>query len=148
MLRKMRIASVNSRAMCASSAYVLIRPSRLLLLAVVIGLWFGSEQKCQASCGDYLVHHGDRQTLLTKHGDTGLPKQNPVSPCRGANCSRRSEVPPLPTRPTVETSISVEWACLLQQIRDQDDESSKWSLESDRVLARHTSHRLKRPPRA
>lgn len=75
-----------------------------------------------------------------------MPNGVPTTPCRGANCSRRSEVPPLPTRPTVETTV-MEWACVLQQIRDQNSDSSEWSLESGEVLARHLSHRLKRPPR-
>lgn len=130
-------------------SYLLRRTSRLALVAVLLGVWFGGEQTCHASCGDYLAHPGDpsSHSLLTTDG-SGSPHRLPTTPCHGANCSRRSEVPPLPTRPTVETTSSLEWACLLQQIRDQQDESSEWSLESDQVLARHLSHRLKRPPRA
>ncbi len=127
--------------------YFLRRTSRFALVAIVLGFWFGVEQTCQASCGDYLVHHGDQAHSLLPTGGSDTPHQMPTTPCRGANCSRRSEAPPLPTRPTVETS-SMEWACVLQQIRDQNSDSSEWSLESGKVLARHLSHRLKRPPRA
>ena len=85
--------------------------------------------------------------ILLPTDGSEVPHQKPTTPCRGANCSRRSETPPLPTRPTVETT-SMEWACVLQQIRDQNPDASEWSLESDNVLARHSSQRLKRPPRA
>lgn len=126
---------------------LLRRSSRLALVAVAFGFWLFSGQICQASCGDYLVHPNDPSQLARTKDGTGESRQTPTTPCRGANCSRRSEVPPLPTRPTVETNSSLEWACLMQQIRDQNSDSSEWSLESGKVLARHLSHRLKRPPR-
>lgn len=126
--------------------YLLRRTSRFALVAILLGCWFGGEQTCQASCGDYLVHHEDRADSVLPTDGSDNSHQMPTTPCRGANCSRRSETPPLPTRPTVETS-SMEWACVLQQIRDQNSDSSEWSLESGKVLARHLSQRLKRPPR-
>lgn len=126
--------------------YSLRRTSRFALVVIALGFWFGSEQTCQASCGDYLQHHGDQVHSLKPADGSDASHRTPTTPCRGANCSRRSETPPLPTRPTVETS-SMEWACVLQQIRDQNTDSSEWSLESGKVLARHLSHGLKRPPR-
>lgn len=126
----------------------LSKTSRIAVVAILLGFWFGREQTCEASCGDYLVHPGNQAHSLPPIDGSGDPHQMPTSPCRGANCSRRSETPPLPTRPTVETVSSLEWACLMQQIRDQDAPLSLWSLESEKVLAQHLSQRLKRPPRA
>lgn len=146
--REWRGTTISSPPMSPVQSYLLRRTSRLALVAVMFVFWFGGEQTCHASCGDYLVHPSDPSHSLLSKDRTDAPHRLPTTPCRGANCSRRSEVPPLPTRPTVETTSSLEWACLMQQIRDQHDESSKWSLESDKVLARHMSHRLKRPPRS
>ena len=122
--------------------YPLLRISRFAVVAALFGLWLISEQACQASCGDYLVHHGT-QAKSTDPANT--PHGMPTTPCRGANCSRRSETPPLPTRPTVETT-SVEWLCVIEQIGGQDDESHHWSLEFGSLMARHTSQLLDRPP--
>ncbi len=127
--------------------YSLHRTRRIALVAILLGFWFGGEKTCQASCGDYLVHPGNQAHSLPPTDGSGDPHQMPTSPCRGANCSRRSEVPPLPTRPTVETVSSLEWACLMQQIRDQDNELNRWSLESESLLAWHTSQPLDHPPR-
>lgn len=146
--RELKSTTISSPPMSPVQPYLLRRTSRLALVAVLLGVWIGGEQTCHASCGDYLVHPADPSHSLRPADGSGTPHRLPATPCRGANCSRRSETPPLPTRPTVETSSAVEWACLLQQIRDHQDESSEWSLESDQVLARHLSHRLKRPPRA
>ncbi|MBC7820246.1 MAG: hypothetical protein IAG10_25460 [Planctomycetaceae bacterium] len=123
--------------------YSLLRLSRFAVVAALFGLWLVSEQVCQASCGDYLVHHS---TQTHSADESSLPHGMPATPCRGANCSRRSETPPLPTRPTVETT-SVEWLCVIEQIRGQDDESHRWSLESAPLMARYTSQLLDRPPR-
>lgn len=133
--------------MSSSRTIPLLRLCRIACVAVVFGVWFGGEQACQASCGDYLAHPGEHADSRLASGTSDKSHPVPASPCRGANCSRRSETPPLPTRPTVETTVSVEWACLLQQIRDSQVITSGWLLESDKVLARHLSHRLKRPPR-
>ena len=143
MYHKLRTPSLPSSAMSLVRTYPLLRISRFAVVAALFGMWFVSEQACQASCGDYLAHHGT-QTQSTDPSNT--PHGMPTTPCRGANCSRRSETPPLPTRPTVETT-SVEWLCVIAQIRGQDDESHHWSLESESLLARHTSQLLDRPPR-
>ena len=145
--RKWRIAAVFSPTMSPIQSYSLRLTSRFALVVIALGFWFGSEQTCQASCGDYLQHHGDQVHSLKPADGSDASHRTPTTPCRGANCSRRSETPPLPTRPTVETTSSMEWACLMQQIRGQDDDSNRWSLESVPPLARHTSQLLDRPPR-
>ena len=129
--------------MSLTRTYPLLRISSFAVAVALLGLWFVSEQNCQASCGDYLVHHGSQAQSTDS---SNLPHDLPSTPCQGANCSRRSETPPLPTRPTVETTF-VEWLCLVEQIRGQDDESHTWSLESASLMARHTSQLLDRPPR-
>lgn len=121
----------------------LLRIRRIAVVAALFGLWLISEQACQASCGDYLVHPSSPTQSID---ESSIPIETPTAPCRGANCSRRSETPPLPTRPTVETS-TVEWLCVIEQIRGQDDGSHRWSLESGSLMARHTSQLLDRPPR-
>ncbi|MFM9965380.1 MAG: hypothetical protein ACKV2Q_29695 [Planctomycetaceae bacterium] len=121
----------------------ILRLCRLAVMAALLGLWLLGEQACQASCGDYLVHPSSPTQSLE---GASLPQETPTTPCRGANCSRRSETPPLPTRPTVETT-SVEWLCVIEQIRGQNDESHHWSLESGSLMAQHTSQLLDRPPR-
>ncbi len=129
--------------MSHARTYPLFRISRFVVVAALFGLWLASEQACQASCGDYLVHH---TTQSQANDDSSLPREVPTTPCRGTNCSRRSETPPLPTRPNVETT-SVEWLCVIDQIRGQNDESHRWSLESVPLMARHASQLLDRPPR-
>lgn len=121
----------------------LLRVHHLAVVVAVFGFWFLSEQACQASCGDYLMHH---DTQARAADGSRLPQHMPPAPCRGANCSRRSDSPPLPTRLTIETTAA-EWLCLFEQIRDQDNESAWWSLESDSLKARYTSQLLDRPPR-
>ncbi|GDY09816.1 hypothetical protein LBMAG52_33020 [Planctomycetia bacterium] len=142
LIHALSIAPLPSPTMSPVQTYLLRRTSRFALVAILLGFWFGGEQTCQGSCGDYLAHPGGQ----AQADGSDASHRMPAAPCRGANCSRRSETPPLPTRPTVETS-SMEWACVLQQIRDQHIDSSEWSLESGKVLARHLSHQLKRPPR-
>lgn len=120
-----------------------LKMSRLGLAAILLGFWLCGQETCQASCGDYLLHR-DVATPSNLRPDDG--PEAPKGPCRGANCSRRSDSPLLPTRPTVETT-SVEWLCVMDQIRDQYDESNRWSLESEAVLPLHTSQPPDHPPR-
>ncbi len=147
LFHKLSIATLLSPPMSHVQTYSLRRASRFALVAIVLGFWFGGEQTCQASCGDYLQHHGDLAHSLLPTDGSGTQHQMPTTPCRGANCSRRSETPPLPTRPTVETTSSVEWLCVIEQIRGQDDGCNRRSLESAPRMARHTSQLLDRPPR-
>ena len=135
--------SIILSAMSLVRTYPLLRISRFAVVATLFGFWFVSEQACQASCGDYLAHHS---TQTHSADGSNLPHGMPTVPCHGANCSRRSEMPPLPNRPTVETT-SVEWLCVIEQIRDQDDDSNRRLLESEPLMARHTSQLLDRPPR-
>ena len=144
---KLSIAKLLFPPMMPVQNYSLRRAGRFALVAIVFGFWFGGEQTCQASCGDYLQHHGDQSYSLLSTDGSGTSHHMPTTPCRGANCSRRSETPPLPTRPTVETVSSLEWLCVIEQIRGQDDESHRRSLESAPLMARHTSQLLDRPPR-
>jgi hypothetical protein len=129
--------------MSFAQRHPLLSISRFAVLMALFGLWWCSEQTCEASCGDYLTHHG---TQTHASDGSSVPHEMPITPCRGANCSRRPEAPPAPTRPTVETT-AVEWLCVIEQIRDLADESHRRSLESELLMARRTSQLLDRPPR-
>lgn len=140
---RLGVLFLSSHTMSLRHIQSVIRLSHFAVVAALFGLWFISEQGCQASCGDYLAHHDTQKQAAD---GSSRPHDMPKTPCRGANCSRRPDAPPAPTRPTVETT-SVEWLCAMEQIRDQDDESTRWSLESVPLTARHTSQLLDRPPR-
>ncbi len=148
LIRILRFVVVSSRTMNCELRRSLSFARAILVLAMFVVCGLMAEQRCEASCGDYLVHRGvPSHSTLIRTGLPDSPQDVPAGPCRGANCSRRSESPPLPTRPTTVESSSVEWLCVIVQIRDQDDESKAWSLESDSLMARHTSQLLDRPPR-
>ena len=107
-----------------------------------------TEQRCDASCGDYLVHPGVSGSHSLKgslsQSDSPTNRPTPVCPCQGPGCSSRSEVPTVPV--PVPPEIPVEWACFVEQIRDRGDASHAWSLESELLLLRMSGQRLDRPP--
>ena len=105
-----------------------------------------TEQRCDASCGDYLVHPGASGSHSLNQTDSPTNRPTPVCPCQRPGCSSRSEVPTVPV--PVPPEIPVEWACFVAQIRDRDDASHAWSLESELLLLllRMSGQRLDRPP--
>ena len=118
------------------------------MITLVAVCWTLTEERCEASCGDYLVHHGSVQWQGTNGllGKTDSPSDRPIPacPCQGPSCSRRSETPSAPA--PVPPEVPSEWACLTEQIRDPDAVSQDWSLESELLLIRSNGRRLERPP--
>ena len=120
------------------------------MITLVTACWALMEQRCEASCGDYLVHHDSAGSHALKGllGKTDLPTNHsaPACPCQGPGCSSRSEAPAIPA--PVSPEIPAEWAYFIEQIRDRDTASHGWSLESELLLVRSSSRRLERPPQA
>lgn len=123
-------------------------PRTIMIITMVAAIWAMSAGRCEASCGDYLVHHDSMKTAAPNgvNGNAELPIEGspPACPCQGHGCSRRSEVPaaPVPVSPEAPS----EWACLAGKIRDCEAISNGWSLESELLLVRSNGHRLERPP--
>ena len=118
------------------------------MITLVAACWVLTEERCDASCGDYLVHHGSSGSHAVKGllGNPNSPTNRsvPAYPCQGPGCSRRSEAPAIPA--PVSPEIPAEWAYFVEQIRDRDTASHGWSLESELLLVRGSGHRLERPP--
>ena len=103
-----------------------------------------SAERCQASCGDYLVHSGGDAAL--GHDEPSDPAKTPARPCHGPSCSRRSDVPPLPNRPTT-VEIPNELACVIEQIRDAKIPKLEALLESELLVAGRSLSCLDHPPK-
>ena len=139
---------VSSHAMSSRTQRSLRLPRTIVIITMVAVIWAMSAGRCDASCGDYLVHHDSMKTGAPNgvNGKTELPIESsiPACPCQGHGCSRRSDVPaaPVPVSPEAPS----EWACLTEKIRDCDTITNGWSLESELLLVRNSGHRLERPP--
>ncbi|MCX7419663.1 MAG: hypothetical protein NT013_09010 [Planctomycetia bacterium] len=118
------------------------------MITLVAVCWASTEQRCEASCGDYLLHRASSPShgangLLGK-ADSSSDRSVPACPCQGPGCSSRSETPVTPA--PVPPELPSEWACLTEQIRDCGAVSHGWSLESEWLLIRSSGRRLERPP--
>ncbi len=122
----------------------------IVTITLVAACWALTEERCEAGCGDYLVHHNSSQLHgangLFGKADSPIDRPVPACPCQGPGCSRRSETPAAPA--PIPPEMPTEWAFLIEQIRDRDATSQSWSLESELLLFRHSGQRLDRPPRA
>ncbi len=151
-IRISQVTSVLSRAMSYSSGRLLCSLRVLITLMAFAACGLMTEQRCEASCGDYLLHHAPTSTRFPSgtaetHGRPGDPTEhgNPSGPCNGSGCSRRDEAPVPPSRTLPDTPA--EWACLGEQIRDVASRSRQTSLESGCWLSWLSDQRLDRPPR-
>ncbi len=119
---------------------------KITFLAAIACAVFGvSAERCQASCGDYLVHSGG--DVAVGHDDPSDPAKTPARPCHGPSCSRRSDVPPLPNRPTT-VEIPNELACVIEQIRDAKIPKLEALLESELLVAGRSLSCLEHPPKS
>jgi hypothetical protein len=144
-----QVASVSSRVMCDPSGWPLYSARVLITLMALAACGLMTEKRCEASCGDYLVHHGATSTRFpagapgtqarpgdrTEHG-------KPSGPCNAPSCSRRDEAP-VPLPPTLPDAPA-PWACLGEQIRDVASRSWQASLESACWLGWLSDQRLDR----
>lgn len=120
-------------------------PRFIVMITMVAAVWALSEGRCEASCGDYLVHHDSMKSKALGNTESPIERSTPACPCQGHGCSRRSEIPAAPAPVTPEAPS--EWACLVGKIRDCEAIPNGWSLESELLLVRSNGHRLERPPR-
>lgn len=112
-------------------------------LCVVLAAWGVQPATVVASCGDYLVHHGESGTS-TAHADRPLSKS---TPCRGPLC-RRSQSPQEAPPPAVVRWTMERWAVVAPLEVTPDSTGTFRSWESAVRVPSPLVDRLDRPPRA
>jgi hypothetical protein len=98
-----------------------------LLIAAAL---FGSPNRADAGCGDYL-------TIVTADGKavahhTQTDSSTPQPPCHGPNCSARNAPPPTPISVPIElTSRAKEWAAAVVLVSTDGDSFAQHVLDPD-----------------
>lgn len=97
---------------------------------LIVAALFGSSNRADAGCGDYLtILNADGQPL-THH--TQSDSSTPRPPCHGPNCSAPHAPPPTPISVPIElTARAKEWAAGVALVTTDSNSFTRLALESD-----------------
>ena len=147
--REIQLPSFRTRFEQANSRHYRRLPLFVWTLVSVFGFMLLGASKAEATCGDYLAHHGMDQDSHFGMTDDGHPAGTiPLrAPCHGPSCQRGPVQIPLST-PVVSLEPQDRWGGIANVEVPMLDQTSFLTQFSEPVCLPMIAFRLDRPPKA